>query len=346
MNEQRAWRMISIMGRGITNNPPHLAQVMPGNKTSITKAQRTMTLVVPAGVSYIDIAQCLSITNRKLFRQGMVYGIESLEFTYGAPAAALDTVKVDVSVAGDTWSVHNAHVKGEALWNEMNDLVLEDNPSVQGKWHDYKVFLDGAHRTNLISAGIPNLTPQTYLGGEWEYSDYVMPQHDVDPATGVPLVADQTNCHLLGDDIGGPGSFSSVGLVKAYAESRATVSPDQPNVPGGMPTSFFNLLTDSGSQEPELALVIEAENDNPPYDLNNYPGGDLNAPDPIIAEFGAATIGSPIGILTSFIAQCGLIRINNQGLLDGAPVASDTLTVILTVMAGKYKGIAAIPMGQ
>ena len=160
---------------------------MAKSKRSITKAQKTMTLVVPPGVSYIDVAQCLSIVNRKLFRQGMVYGIESLEFTYGAPAATIDTVKVDVSVAGDTWSVHNAHVKGEALWNEMNELVLEDNPSIQGKWHDYKVFLDGDHRTNVVSAGIPNLTPLDYLGGEWEYSDYVMPQHDVDPATGLPL---------------------------------------------------------------------------------------------------------------------------------------------------------------
>ena len=64
----------------------------------------------------------------------------------------------------------------------------------------------------------------------------------------------------------------------AYADSRAAVNPDQPNVPAGMATSFFNLLTDSGSQEPELATVIEQEGDNPPYDLLNYPGGSANTP--------------------------------------------------------------------
>ena len=50
-----------------------------------------------------------------------------------------------------------------------------------------------------------------------------------------------------------------------------------------MSTSFFNLLTDSGSQEPELADVIEDENDEPPYDQDEYPGGGVNAivPQPV-----------------------------------------------------------------
>lgn len=312
---------------------------------SLTKAQRSINVEVPAGESYIDLAQCLSAVNRKLFKQGMCYGVESIEF-FLPPTTAVDLVRLTAATAGDTWSVHNAHVKGHALWNEMNELVLEDNPSVQQTWADYKVFLDGPHRN---AGGAANLTPldgdqNPYFIGQWEYSDYVLPQHTVDPATGLPLVADQTNCHLVGPDLGGPGTYASVGLVAAYQESRTTVRPL--NTGAGFQDSFFNLLTDSGSQEPELAAVILAEGNNPPYNQDEYPGGSLNAPTVVMQEFSAATIGSPIGLLTSFVAECGLIRVQNAAQLAGVTVDSVPLVARINLMPGNYKGVAAIPMGQ
>ena len=36
-------------------------------------------------------------------------------------------------------------MKGEALFHEMNDLVLKDNPSVRGTWAGFKVRLDDHH---------------------------------------------------------------------------------------------------------------------------------------------------------------------------------------------------------
>ena len=62
----------------------------------------------------------------------------------------------------------------------MNKEVLDDNPSVQGKWADYKVYLtesqSGANTLdNLDGAG------GDYPDNEWEISRYVVPQHDVDP---------------------------------------------------------------------------------------------------------------------------------------------------------------------
>lgn len=311
----------------------------------IQKAQRTLTFNVPDGKSYIDLAQALSMVNRKLYRQGMVYGVESIEFGYIGNPATVDIVRVQAAVAGDTWSVHNAHVKGEALWNEMNQLVLEDNPSVAGTWADYKVYLDNNH----VAAGA-NLQPVTqaggYLQGEWAYSVYVMPQHNVNPATGAPDPADETFGHLVGPNVGVAGAFTSVGLVKAYQESRATVQPEDPSVPAGMSESFFNLLTDSGSQEPELADVIEGENDRPPYDQSQYPGGAFNAITPVIADVGYASVGAPLAVMSSFVAQCGLIEITNEAVKGGAPAAGVELKCLVTLMPGKYKGVAALPMGQ
>jgi len=316
----------------------------------IQKAQRSLTFRLPPGTSYIDLAQSLSIVNRKLYRQGYVYGIESVSFEYADvnPASA-DVVRLEAFTAGDSWSVHNSHVKGHALWNQMNQLVLEDNPSVQGKWADYKVFLDAAHRAAFFAGGqqVPvDGDDVAFLQGEWNYSDYVLPQHEVDPTTGVPLPADQCQAHILGANVGAAPNFLSIGLVQAYQESRSTVFLDAPNVPAGFGQSFFNLLTDSGSQEPELADVIRQENEDPPYDLDNYPGSALNADVPLLASRGVASVGNPSGILEPFVAQCGLIKFRNNAFLNGGVVTGPTLTVTINLMAGKYKGVAGMKMGQ
>lgn len=319
---------------------------MSRKPAKIEKAIRQLNFTLDSVNQYCDLAQSLSVVNRKLFRQPMVYGIESVEFIFDANPTAFDTITVTAMTAGDSWSVHNAHVKGEALWHEMNQLVLEDNPSIEGKWADYKVYLDADHVTAT------NLRPRdgagnVYTAGEWNYAKYVLPEHDVDPATGEVLPADETFCHIIGDDVtAAPGDLVSVGLVKAYQESRSTVFDDNPNVPGTMATSFFNLLTDSGSQEPELAIDIVARNDDPPYSLTHYPGGDTNAPTPCVTEFGVASNGYPLGILTSFVAQCGLIKFNVRAYKDGVSVTPPHITARVNVMAGKYKGVAAIPMGQ
>ena len=340
------------------------------NSTGLTKADRTIEYVLDPAQSFeggnnyfADIGQSLSLTNRKLFSQTKVYGIESVEFLFQANPATYDSISLFAFIAPDNWVLQNAHTKGHALWTEMNQLVLEDNPSVEGKWADYKVFLNPAHRNANLAVGyVGNLIPTVtsvpgalganeYLQGEWNYSDYVMPQHDVDPATGNPLPADVTNCHLIGDDISfvNPDfsiNYQSVGLIKAYAESRARVNIDQPNMPTGFENSFFNRLTDSGLQEPELGAVIIDENDNPPYDRDNYPGGDLNVPGPVLAEFASASPGFPNGMMTSFVAPCGLIQFSAIAYKDGVGVAAPPILAKVTVMAGTYKGVAAIDMGQ
>lgn len=328
--------------------------LFPRDMPKITKCQRDLAVtgLTASGLTrlgYLDIAEQLSKINRKKFDQGMAYGVADARFVF-APSVAYDTIQIELSVAGDTWAVHNAHVKAKSLWTEMNDLVLEDNPSVAGKWSDFKVYLDGTHRTLSVAGNaLQSITSESIpvLAGEWNYSDYVLPQHDVDPVTGEPKVADQTHAHLLGDDLGNIATeFYSVGLVKAYAESRATVSANQPNVPGGMPTSFFNLLTDSGSQEPELALVVEAENDNPPYALDDYPGGEINSIDPWIVSISSSNTFAPVGTLTGFVAQCGLVKVVARAYLNGVAVLTPDMQLLFSIAPGYYKGVAAIPMGQ
>lgn len=299
---------------------------------------------------YVDTARELSRVNRRLYSQERMYGFQGLTFIWKAKAASnLATIEVKVATAGNTWVLQNAYVKGRALWHQMQDLVLEDNPSIKGKWHDYKCQLAASQslvRTLDALDGAGNA--YTVTNSEWNISSYVMPQHEVHasgPDAGKPLAAEEFTPLLIGDD-----TASKKSLVKAYQESRATVSKDQPNTPPGITTSFFNLLTDSGSQEPELATVILEENEDPPYDLDEYPQGAVNAGVPVVAGYGAISASEVDGRIGGFVAPCGLLEITINGY-DAAGVAVTSanmpeIELLLHVAPGSYKGVAAIPMGQ
>lgn len=307
-------------------------------------------------LSYIDTARELSKVNRRLYSQSRMYAYQGLTFIWRADTASgLTSLELKVKTAGNSWTVQNAHTKGHALWNEMQDLVLDDNPSVKGKWHDFKCKLV----KNMATQRIIKTTDGDgveILPGEWDYATYVMPEHDVDPVTGLPLDADEYTPTLIGPEVTLPRTPPATGftgtrsLVNAYEQSRATVQPEDPNVPPGLSTSFFNLLTDSGSQEPELAEVIEDENNEPPYDSDNYVGGLANAPDPLVVGYAAISASEVDGRIGGFVAPCGLLEIEIVGYTAaGTPIdatAMPALDIILHVAPGMYKGVAAIPMGQ
>lgn len=294
---------------------------------------------------FVDTSKELSKVNRRLYEQGRMYAYQGLTFIWKQDAAnPVSALEVKVLTAGNTWVVQNAFVKGKALWNEMNQLVLEDNPSIRGKWQDFKVQLSD-DQSSVRTLGALDADGAAYTAGEWDLSTYVMPQHVVDPVTGQPLAADEFTAVLIGADTGSKRS-----LVKAYEESRATVQPTDPNVPAGMSTSFFNLLTDSGSQEPELADVIEDDNDEPPYATNDYPQGDSNAPTAVIVGYGAISASEVDGSIAGFVAPCGLVEIQIRGFgPTGVEITSANLPAIemlLHVAPGTYKGVMSVPMGQ
>ncbi len=318
----------------------------------IEPAQLDLAFTIPAAGgagadsrSYVDTARELSKVNRRGYSQGRMYAYQGLTFIWRQePGSALASLELSVRTAGNTWIVQNAHVKGEALWHQMQDLVLDDNPSIKGKWHDFKVRLSAQQvvaRELLVKDG----AGVDYKVGEWDLSTYVMPQHEVVQATGIPKPADEFTSCLIGPDSGTIKSLS-----EAYEQSRSTVQSPMPNVPAGMSSSFFNLLTDSGSQEPELADVIEDENDEPPYDLDEYPGGATNAGVPCTVGYAAISAQEVDGRIGGFVAPCGLLEIEIKAFdINGVAIATaamPAIDILVHVAPGMYKGTASVPMGQ
>lgn len=318
------------------------------SKRAVSKIEPAVTTlnyeiqVSPTGTpNFIDLAADLSNLNRRLYRQGMQYAVGGLTFTEDLPQI---TRGLDISVftAGNTWITHNAWKKGQALWMEMQNEVLESNPSVAGKWRDFKVLLAEDQAFGNTRKALDGLAAAWPTGQEWVRSVFVVPQHDVDPATGQVLPAQEWTACLVGPDDVGSNVFS---LVKAYEESRATVNQNVPNVPAALPNSFYLQLQDDGSQDPELAVVVERENDEPPYAMGvgEYPGGSAFGATGALTRVGRGVMNenTPTMNMPGFTAECGLLKI---AATSSAGTANVRLQVHL--IPGEYKGVMAVPMGQ
>ncbi len=314
-------------------------------------AELSYNFLIPDGnqTKYIDLAQVASAVNRRLYEQGKCYYVSRVScVSYATPGASGGGI--GLSTLPDTWVTVNAHVKAKALWNTMNKGVLKDNPSVKGKWADFKVFFDVDHYNGGFTSAGPtlNLFPSATSGGgeikpgEWYMSTYVSPQHDVNAATGVELPADEYKAHMLGADVGAAGSRGSAGIVAGYEETRARVQI-APDVPTDMQTNWMTELSDLGGQDPELANVIEDANDNPPYDLDEYPGGASN--------FNTGVLQSSMIVTTSILSDkdigfkvpLGLIKVTSSTSGDGSGNGF-LLTIHLT--PGHYKGLMATEVKQ
>lgn len=150
---------------------------------------------------------------------------------------------------------------------------------------------------------------------------------------------------MLGADDGDvtAGTLASGGIIAAYEDTRARVQI-APDVPSDMSENWMTLLTDDGSQEPELADIIEAANDSPPYDLDEYTGGAGNWSKPSLAGMAMLNPYAPDDVISGFAVPLGLIRLGFTG--TGTSAGSSQVAIELKLAKGHYKGLAATEMRQ
>ncbi len=286
---------------------------------------------------YVDIAQCLSTINRRSYRQGMNYAVASIEMF------SSDGCRIGVSTLPTTWVCDNATTKAFEAWKDQRAEVLREQPSLKAKWSDFKVFMDSAHSTLGVVA---NLTPRDasgnlYLLGDWDPSEYVIP---VTGGSGGPASAQEVVMHVVGNHLPA-GAFSnsvtSAGLIKSYANSRAQIMAPNPVDPPGDTTNMYIRTTSHDEMAADIMQNTHDKNDNPPYDIEDYPGGDLNAPTVqwhdtlIVRDWGDSTQFSS-DTMGPFVAPFGLLKFN---LYDVDP--DQGVSIVIRCVPGKYKGILA-----
>lgn len=222
---------------------------------------------------YIDLAQAISTLNRRFMRQGVYYYINSME------VETLQDGYVQVEVAPDTWATQQAWKRAFRTFQKMNSMVDTPRP----KYHDFKVFLDLDHRNHIMDNN-ENLLPILTQGigpygqmssDEWVYSQFVNFNDRTDSGVTSTL-PNQFNIHVVGPHDGtGPSSYSSIGMIKSYSDSRSQPSvlgdPQLPSANDDDPLSLLFQGSEVHAIE-EIAEHLDMYNDTTPYDRNVYPG--------------------------------------------------------------------------
>lgn len=306
---------------------------MPSKKNKKTNPTVTrMSFECSGGATqFVDVGMALSILNRKFFRAGLYYYVNSVEVYNN------ETGVVDLHTLPDTWVTRNAHQRGAAIFDKMNALV--DVPlSAVGRpaYHDFKVYMNQLHQsTGSLSPSTYSINA-TYAGrnaDDWVYSQFTSADDDGDAIQD----ADEFTAHMIGGH-NGPvdgSNWVSIGLIKSYRDSRTTVDIISPNVTNVRSEDPLLNIFDFSSEEMMNDIVdnLETDNNAPPYDVNNYIGESefsLQHVARIGTEIGVGRVGRSAGFCVPF----GLLCIDPHGV-------STSFRVVLNLAVGSYKGVYA-----
>jgi hypothetical protein len=307
---------------------------LPAKKYSKTSPTQTRLSFECDGGStqFIDIGMALSVLNRKFYRQGVYYYVNSVEIYNN------ETGVVDLHTLPDTWVTKNSHSRGFQLFQKMNALV--DSPmSMVGrpKYHDFKVYMSDLHRTTgslepRMHGINGNFSVGSMTPNDWVYSQFVSADDNQDGTNN----ADEFNVHMLGGHTAQAGDrWESVGLIKSYGDSRHQPMYTDPSLPVEAATDPMLNIFDFSSEE-QLNDIIEnldIDNDSPPYDLDAYIGESSSH----MAH--AARIGTEVGVgrvgrASGFCAPFGLICVDPHGV-------NTAFRVVLNLAVGTYHGVYA-----
>jgi len=287
---------------------------------------------------YIDLARDLSAINRRLYRQGRRYHVKRVSIVssntiagFAGPGNQQNAGRVTFSCVPDSWMAQKAWQRGFKAWQKMQKIALaEAGSDLRGTWNDFKVYLSEDHANGTKPAPLDNGGNAVKLG-DWSYSDFITP----DGTTS----SDEFYVTMLGDHVTSGTNRISVGLIKSYTEARATFSqrptPETGHVDVNDP--ILNLF-DDGTTTDEVVAKMQTDGEDPPYDIDEFPGDDANMPKPLVVQQttlgadGRATVGG-------FSAMCGLIEVEITSPITSDP--GDTYSVLVELAPGSYRGIAA-----
>ena len=312
-----------------------------GMKTEPSVMTLAFNLPINSGpaVNTIDLSQCASIVNRRFYRQGINWAVAGFKVL----SSSTTTGSITVKKLPNTWITGNAWEKAFRAWNRQQMDALEESGglSAAAKFRDFKVYADVEHVNAGFGANLlPVATssdgiPTTFLPGEWEPSQIVIPN------AGAPGVNDERFLHMVGVNFNNP--TLSRGVLEGYADSRAyPQSPDpvSPNIDST--NNWLSQMFDVGDNMGDIVDNATDKNDNLPYDQVNYPGGEGNAPELQIHDTEFIT-GTTIGGVSRFKGgnfPCGLIRLATNTNESGF------LTVLIDLVPGPHRGYLCEPMTE
>jgi hypothetical protein len=283
---------------------------------------------------FIDIGLGLSAINRKFYRAGVYYYVNSIEVYNNS------TGVVDIHTIPDTWVTKNAWNRGFQLFQKMNAMVDPPISNIgRPKYHDFKVYMSDLHRTTgSLSPSLHGINGAHAIHSpdEWAYSRFVSADDDGDAVQQ----ADDFYVHMVGPHNGNAQNWQSVSLIKSYAESRQfPVDDGLPVIDLGNEAQSDPLMNifDFSSEEQmnDIVANLESDNDQTPYNAGFYVGESANAMQHV-ARIGTEVGVGRVGRASGFCAPLGLICVDPSGLPP-----EDNFRIVLNLAVGTYHGVYA-----
>ena len=288
---------------------------------------------------FIDLARDLSRMNRRLYRAGKDYYVKKISIVSSNtiqglyPGAAPGSFsqqnagRVSVATAPDSWVARGAWHRAFKAWKKMNKTATgQTSGDITGTWSDFKIFLSADMAGATLPSPLDNGGNAVGAALNWDVSTFVTP----DGTT----TDDEFYGTLLGDHVGAAGARTSIGLIRSFGESRATVQLTDPAVPSVASSDPLVNLFDYGTTIDDVIDNLEDENDQPPYQQVTYPGGAGNTPKPLVVQ--DTTIVDGRATMGGFTALMGHLEFEIK-----SPIASDVYSVLIEVAPGNYRGIKA-----
>lgn len=306
---------------------------LPAKKYSKTSPTITRLSFEFSGGStqFIDIGKALSAVNRKFYRAGVYYYVNSVEIYNDA------TGVVDLHTLPDNWITKNSWNRGFKLFQRMNSMVDDISAVGRPKYHDFKVYMNALHQqTGSASPALHgiNAASTNVVSDEWTYSQFVSADDDQDGVAN----ADEFYVHMLGSHQGSSNNWTSIGLIKSYGDSRQLPQAQTPVIaPGNVAEADPLVNIFDFSSEEQMNDIIERlddDNDQTPYDADFYVGEHDNHMQHA-ARIGTEAGVGRVGRSSGFCAPFGLICVDSQ-----LP-ANDAFRVVLNLAVGTYHGVYA-----
>lgn len=310
---------------------------------------------------YIDISQCVSLVNRRFYRQGLNWAVSGFKVLSPSGLLTPATGVVSIHKLPNTWVMSNAWEKGFRAWQHMikNATDAQGLQSIKGKFLDFKIYANQDHHLlgfddNLLphsaatlSSGVSTATP-----GQWQPTEIELPSTTASPGSSFAyeIIAVGPNTPAAGDS----GLFAK-SLIGGYEVSRALPYATDPNTPDDAGSTDENwilgLFNDGTNQDGDVVQMLETTGDRAPYPYENdgtnldtqYPGGSNNMPSLEIhaQEFITnTTIGGTTRIEGGNF-PCGLVEIGTSGF-----DSQYDLFLELSLVPGNHRGYLAEPMTE
>jgi len=301
---------------------------------------------------YIDLSQCASIVNRRFYRQGLEWAVAGFQIIGNGNG------NVVISKVPQTWVASNAYEKTFRFWRQqINDAKKTLGDHVEGKFQDFKVYMDADHHSAGVGANlIPfcmdgSATP--FTAGEWDMSQIAISASDSSGVNEYELI-------WVGPNNPGAGAsgMDAKSIIQGYADSRSLPYEEDPAVPSDMSLNWLAAMFNEGTLVDNAVINnLESQGDKAPYPYEGdgghtdtmYPGGESQAPSPELHGFNVLT-STTIGGMTSIAGgtfQGGLIKVSNQS--ENLPTAVSpgngftSLTLIVQLVPGDHRGYMARP---